>query len=61
MKKNETLMSERDTKDEENVIARSVSDEAISKGKIATPSARNDKLGVFSGEIRRKNNSKGQT
>ena len=35
------------TKGHENVIARSVSDEAISKDKIAAPSARNDRIEVF--------------
>ena len=43
-------MSQRDAKSDENVIARSGSDEAISKDKIATPSARNDRLEVFSSE-----------
>jgi hypothetical protein len=43
-------MSQRGTKSDENVIARSGSDEAISKDKIATPSARNDRVEVFSSE-----------
>ncbi|MDI6744225.1 MAG: hypothetical protein QMD07_02495 [Thermodesulfovibrionales bacterium] len=44
------LISQRNAKTAENVIARSSSDEAISKDKIATPSARNDRLEVFSSE-----------
>ncbi|MFA4827730.1 MAG: hypothetical protein WC855_07775 [Thermodesulfovibrionales bacterium] len=43
-------MFHRDTKGNENVIARSFSDEAISKREIATPSARNDRIKVFLGE-----------
>ena len=40
-------MSQGETKSNESVIARSGSDEAISKDKIATPSARNDRIEVF--------------
>jgi len=47
----ETFMSQIDTKSNENVIARSGSDEAILKDKITTPSARNDRLEVFSEQI----------
>ncbi|MBI5892049.1 MAG: hypothetical protein HZB79_00025 [Deltaproteobacteria bacterium] len=45
-------MSQRDTKNNENVIARSVSDEAISKDGIASPLARNDRVeGIFGTNI----------
>lgn len=48
----ETLISQRDTKGKESIIARSPEgirdDEAISKKEIATPSARNDRLAIFS-------------
>ncbi|MBI4685725.1 MAG: hypothetical protein HY755_11055 [Nitrospirae bacterium] len=46
----ETLRSQRDTNGNENVIARCVSDVAIFKGEIASPSARNDRIEVFLGE-----------
>jgi tetratricopeptide (TPR) repeat protein len=54
-KQAKTYISQRDTKVNENVIAKSPDeyrdDKAISmKDKIASPSARNDRLGVFSGE-----------
>ncbi|MFH1904857.1 MAG: hypothetical protein ABIK53_04990 [bacterium] len=36
-----------DTKEYENVIARSVGDVAILKGEIASPSVRNDREDIF--------------
>ncbi|MDP1759021.1 MAG: hypothetical protein Q8K77_04420 [Thermodesulfovibrionales bacterium] len=53
----ETFILQAGTKGNENVIARSVSDEAISKVKIVTPSARNDRIEVFSGEITGENDN----